>query len=47
MYKIFYNIFIGLSKDERFLLLSDLHNGGGILSAAAATTIFQGLVESS
>ena len=44
MYKIFYNIFIGLSKDERFLLLSDLHNGGDVLSAAAAITIFQGCI---
>lgn len=35
MYKIFYDIFITLSKEEQVMLLSDLYrSGGGLLSSA-------------
>lgn len=45
MYKIFYDTFIALSKEEKLTLLSNLYRkGGSSLLTTATAALFQGLV---
>lgn len=39
MYKLFYNTFITLSREERITLLTDLYTGGRSGVGAAATSV--------